>query len=155
MKNRFTQGLKPKLIKQIAMLMSICYLLGPLQPQLTLLLHEISHGLEMPNSVLSHDIQVFDYKEVHDSHKHDNTKVDHDHKLIDIVDSIFEASNENHDSEKAPKTKVELKKHTTSEVLAILPKFLEKVPKEFREFNMPLNLGHSKILDVPPQLLLA
>lgn len=155
MPNGFSQGLKPKLFKQIALLMSICYLLGPLKPLLTPLLHELSHGLEMPTSVISHETTAYNYMEVHDSHAHDNPKTDHDHKLIDLVDSIFEASNENHESDKNPTLETKLKKHITSEVMVVLIQFLEKDPKEYETFKVPLNLGHSKVPYVPPQLLFA
>ncbi len=155
MPNGTSQGLKPKLFKQIALLMSICYLLGPLQPLLTALLHELSHGLEMPTSVLSHETTASDYMEVHDAHTHDNPKADHDHKLIALVDSIFEASNENHESDKNPTLETKLKKHITSDVMVVLIQFLEKDPKEFGTLKVPLHLGHSKVPDVPPQLLFA
>ena len=153
MPNGCSQGLKPKLFKQIALLMSICYLLGPLQTLLTELLHELSHGLEMPTSVLSHETTAYDYMEVHHSHAHDNPKADHDHKFIDLVVSIFEASNKNHESDKNSTIETKLKKHITAEVMVVLIQFLEKAPKKFGTFKVPLHLGHSKVPDIPPQLL--
>ena len=93
MRKGLSKGLKPKIIKHLALLMSCCYLLGPVQHHVTTILHEIAHGLEMPSSVLSHNSAGYD-EEVHQAHKHEIVTVDHDHELIDLVDTIFEASNE-------------------------------------------------------------
>lgn len=155
MQNRISNGLKPKLVKQMAMLLSMCYLLGPLQPQLTLLLHELSHGLEMPAYVLSHETTTYDYIEVHEEHQHDNRKADHDHELIDLVNTIFEASNDRDEPDKVPTTETKVKKHTPSKVLVVFSNFLEKTPEAFFSFKTTLNLGHLKKPDVPPQLPIA
>jgi hypothetical protein len=88
---------------------------------------------------------------MHETHEHDNHEADHDHKFVDLVDTIFKASNEDHDSDKVPTTKTKIKKHTTSEVLTVLTYFLKKAPAAFFALKTVANLGHLKVPDVPPK----
>lgn len=91
------KGLKPFLIKNMALFMGICYLANPLHQQIGGLFHEISHVLQSPEAVASHPNGGHHDFEVHD---HGNQKAgvhrlastDHHHDLLDLIDAIFDAS---------------------------------------------------------------
>ncbi len=147
----FTKGLKPKLIKQMALLMSICYLVSPLQEHISMVLHEVFHGLEMPTSLLSHTTYEQSSMQVHEQHEHEYVSLEHEHPFIDLVNTVLDASNENHGSEEVPFNKVKLKKHITSDILVIPTKFKKEFAGEFFTLKMELNTGHPKELDAPPK----
>ncbi len=147
MQNGFLKGLKPKLIKQMALLMSICYLVSPLEQQITMVLHEVFHGLEMPSSALSHHT----YEHVHLQDEHENNYVKHEHPFIDLVNSVLDASNENKESDKVPFKKVKLKKHITSDILLLQERSKKIFASEFYMPKMEINTGHPKELDAPPK----
>lgn len=151
MQTGFIKGLKPKFIKQMALLMSICYLMTPLQNQITSVLHELSHGLEMPNSVLSHKANEHSFIEIHNPHEHKTQNSSHEHPLIDLVDLVFDSSKENHKSDKKSLSKVELKKHITFDEVILPIKFQNKTNKLFFAYDTALLVGFSEELDAPPK----
>lgn len=154
----FTQDLKPQFIKQMALLMSICYLLNPLQNQINMVLHEISHGLELPNSVLSHKAHLTETTyDNHVIHAHDNSYFEHEHEhpLVDFVNSIFEASNKENNSDNSQLVEVKWDKHITAYKFKLPIHYKIKVSKRFYSFEKQLKTRHSKRLKEPPQNLLS
>ncbi len=151
----YLKGFKPNLIKQIVLLVGICYLINPLQNQITSVLHSISHGIEMPQTLLSHDENNDQLNNLHKHHNHDNSKSEHDHQFIDLVDSVFEASNEEGNSEEIPVNKVKVKKHITSVSINLPLKYDFKVSKEYFTFVSRLKEGYPKKLEFPPNHFLS
>ena len=151
MQTGFIKGLKPKFIKQMALLMSICYLMTPLQNQITSVLHELSHSLEMPNSVLSHKSNEHSFIKIHEPHEHETQNSSHEHPLIDLVDFVFDSSKENHKSDKKSLSKEELKKHITLNKVILPIKFKNNSNKLFFVHEAELRVGFSEELDAPPK----
>jgi len=124
--------------------------MGLLQHQVVDVLHSISHSFEMPSSLLSHNNDSYTIIKPHHNHHHDNRLKKHDHKLIDLVGSIIETSNQNHNSEDLPLQKLKVKK--------LLVLFNYKLPKKFTKksafiFDEPIAIlqqGHSKRIEDPP-----
>ena len=93
MQNGFKKGLKPSIIKYLAILMGIFYLLNPLHQQINTVFHKISHGLDMPNFVVQHQTASADHQ-MHVNHQHITEKRLHKHVLLDFMNSFFYTSNE-------------------------------------------------------------
>lgn len=83
--------MKVRSVKFLATLMSICYLANPLHRQINGLLHGLSHSLEIPHYVMSHDYDT-SVDSLSENHAHDTNHLDHSHHFIDILDLLFEAS---------------------------------------------------------------
>lgn len=151
MNKGFLKGLKPKFIKQMAILMSICYLMTPLQHQITTVLHELAHGFEMPDSILSHNSQSHNFIEIHDQHEHKNYIIEHEHPILNLVDLVLDASKESHNSDELPESKVELKKHITTSAVKLPLKFKKVQSKTYFFYLGQLQIGFPKKLDAPPK----
>ena len=92
------KGLKPIFITQVALLMGICYLINPLQQQIKTVFHSVSHVIETPNYVMSHQSSS-DYLESHGHYEHPADVRHHDHSLVAFIDAIFEAVKDKEHSE--------------------------------------------------------
>ncbi len=111
MKAKFIQGLKPLIFKHIALAVSLCYMLAPLQNELLRGLHTISHHLEMPSTILAHQSTGNSTQSVHTQHNHEIDHSGHDHSFIDLIDTVFEASGADQNSDKTELKISSLKKH--------------------------------------------
>ena len=151
MKTGFTKGLKPLFIKKMALLMSICYLMNPLQQQINTVLHELSHGLELPNYVMTHEIDSKDAFETHVDDSHYDNAFTHKHTLVDFINTIFQASNDNNNSNDSQHTEITWDKHITSNRLELPPKFELLIAKNFSAPKQLLQEGQFKKLGRPPQ----
>lgn len=151
MKNGLIKGLKPQFIKHLALLMSLCYLLNPLQNQINTILHGISHGLEAPSSLLSHKVGSKTSSEVHENHSHDDRNIEHEHPIVDLIDSIFEASNQNDDSDHSQLIEIKWDKHINTFHFTSIIKFEIKIVKGYFPLTEKLKKGYSKRLEEPPQ----
>ena len=91
----------------MALLIGICYLAHPLHRQIRTVFHEVSHFLEAPGTVLSHPPHEHSHNHehsqdhghsqdhvVHKVHQHGVPEADHDHRLLDLVASLFDTENE-------------------------------------------------------------
>jgi hypothetical protein len=103
-------GFKPFIIKIAAIAMSICYVFGPSHHQVNQFLHSVIHQLEMPDMVISHN-QADNLKH-HIGHDFSHVKEDsHDHKILNIIDNVLEASNTENDSKNSEIASVKIDKH--------------------------------------------
>lgn len=146
------KGFKPFLIKHLALFISICYLANPLQSQVSILFHEISHLLEAPNVVVGHST-VSDHG--HDTHQYqEHTFVDdnHEHMLIDFLNAIFNASNDGEGSpENSILTNIKIDKHITSDEYLVKKTYLIEKDVDFISAENDVTKGHPRVLKEPPQ----
>ena len=145
----FLKGLKPLLIQRIAMFMAICYLLNPLHQQITLVLHEISHSLEIPDYVMSHNTNSHHEYETHD---YSMDEIEHDHNLIDLLASVLEASNDKDDSENSNVVKVKIDKHISKFQIDLQNHFSDKSQHSFSIIQENMKPGYLGKMEKPPQL---
>jgi len=141
---------RPELIKYIALVIALCYVLNPLHQQIGTAFHVVSHALEMPDTVLGHD-SFSDNENTHYDHEHVTEASNHEHKLIKIIDSIFEASNTNESSKDTLLADFKFDKHITTDYWGqsvILP---VRHSQNFKSIENSLKLGHSTILEEPPR----
>lgn len=134
--------------------MSICYLINPLQVQVYTILHEISHGIELPSYVMTHETNSKGIIETHMDHSHDMEAIDHEHNLIDFVNTIFQESNESNDSNDSQLTDTKWDKHITSYGLKLPPYFEIRIADNFYMSKQFLQQGQFKRLGRPPQNLI-
>ena len=92
--------------------MGICYLVNPLHQQINSVFHNVSHALEIPDYIMSHDSNY-----EHESYGHTDYQIgnlNHDHEIVDFIDSVFDASDEDGGSEDSMLTEIKIDKHITT-----------------------------------------
>lgn len=150
MQKGFLKGLKPLIVQRLALLIGICYLMNPLHQQIKSVFHEVSHALETPDYIMSHNASTLDYE----SHSHNDYQIDtlrHEHQLIDFIDALFAASEENDGSEDSVLTQIKIDKHIATYQFHLQKDFDFRL---LQKFWMPLEkseAGYLQRLKEPPQ----
>lgn len=148
----FLKDFRPILIKGMAVLMGVCYLVAPLHQQIGTVLHSVSHFFEMPGHVMSHDSFL-----AHDSFKehphiaHEKRANDHDHGVLDFLDSIFEASNDEDDSQDGLTPQIKIDKHFVVTKHLVEKPFVLNRSNLFNEIVCKYSDGYSSELYNPPR----
>ena len=86
-----THKIKHTLLKVIAVLITLCYIMEPAQKELRYVFHFISHNLQAPSYVLQHDTSI-SYK---DLAKSKNSLTNHEHEILDFIDKMVNSSSGN------------------------------------------------------------
>lgn len=112
MNNARQKGLKPFVIRVLAVAMSLYYLLAPMHNELSKVLHIVAHQLEMPDNLLEHsNSKYFNYLS-HDSHEIIMvSKEPHHHPFLDLINTIVEATNMDNDAEHSNLPSYKIDKH--------------------------------------------
>jgi hypothetical protein len=131
------------IVKFSAVVISLIYILIPLHNELKSALHGMSHYLEMPDVVLSHNQnENLNYKT--------STNSFHGHKIIDLLDYLAEATNNNEDSNKANLVDNKIDKHFYSSKYKVLKLGFTKSTLVFDNYIEKLKEGfYEKIIDPP------
>ena len=137
----------------MALLMGICYLANPMHEQIGSVFHEISHVFQYPENVIAHDQQNHVKHLKHQDGHHHLATSDHQHILIDLINSVFDASDEQNPDGDTALVLVKCDKHISSQYI-ILPK---KFPL-FTTYNVfwmeqKAKKGFSNLPKEPPQKL--
>ena len=150
----FIKGLKPLFLQRLALVIGICYLMNPLQPQIKSIFHTISHAIEMPNSVIGHDSNS-ENDEIHGHFEHEIADLQHDHTLIDLLDTVLTASNETKDADDSIPIEIKIDKHITTckYQLFDIPAVVES--NKFWSPKEELKRGHLKNQEEPPRCSLS
>jgi len=151
MRTKYSKGLKPRFIKQMAMFMGICYMMNLLQYQISPILHSISHVLEIPDNMISHHSMSSSEYEIHDQGEHGAMQISHEHGIIDLLDSILESSKEEHSSDETIFSELKFDKHLSDEKYIKGRSFETKKIKLFLQRPQKLKRGHLQIFQEPPQ----
>lgn len=151
MQKGFIKGLKPLFIKRLALFMGICYLLNPLQNQISFIFHEVSHALEIPDYIISHGQNSSYEQQVHGHSDSHIEGIDHDHGIIDLIASFLAASNEHDGSEDSMLPKIKFDKHFTTYQFQ-LQKYIESIATQKNwTFSKNTEVVYLKRLEEPPQ----
>lgn len=147
------KSLKSKLLKHVAMFMGICYLLNLLQYQINPALHALAHIFESANNLSSHQQT---YNDDHDEHGHDEhilLEFDHEHTLIDFVDSLFGTNDHEDDTEESILVESKVDKHVNLKTYRkkVLTTFLNKQP--FFAYTTKAEKGHPLKAKEPPRAI--
>ncbi|NAS13239.1 hypothetical protein [Poritiphilus flavus] len=84
--------MKPRFAGILALCMAFYYLISPLHQQIGGIVHQISHGLEAPHTVIVHDM---DQKEHAYQMHRVGQAADHEHAFIDFFQTLLEGSDWN------------------------------------------------------------
>lgn len=140
------------LVKRIALLMSICYLINPLHVPLNVILHELVSSLESANKVIGHQavlegLETIDFT----SHDHEMMEIKSGHNLIDFVNKIFENSDNNKNSDESVPDRLKIDKHLTTSIQLITHKINITLSLIRSMVDLNLSNGHPMQLIEPPQ----
>ncbi|MEP3209522.1 MAG: hypothetical protein ABJN95_10055 [Maribacter sp.] len=153
MQKGFLKGLKPLIVQRLALLIGICYLMNPLHQQINSVFHEVSHALETPDYIMSHKSATL----AHESHSHNDYQIDtlqHEHLLIDFIDSLFAASDENDGSDDSVLTQIKIDKHITTYQYHLQKEFNFRLLQKFWMALEKSETGYLSRLKEPPQYYL-
>ncbi len=147
------QDVRPFLIKGVAVLMGICYLLAPMHRQMGIVLHSVSHFLEMPGHVMSHAaVSNHDSFTKHQHEAHEKLVNVHKHQVIDFLDSIFKASNHEGESQDALTTQIKIDKHFIISKYTIAERCVLKLRNGFSKVACEYREGYYRQLYNPPRI---
>ena len=142
--------IKHTLLKAMAVLITLCYIVEPAQKELRYVFHFISHNLQAPSYVLQHETDI-NYK---DLAKSQNSLTDHEHEILDFIDKILDSSSKNDDHQGTSNTEnFTVKKiivHYEYDIVMNNFKNDSKVDN-FKTIKFPKNREHSLRLYRPPQ----
>lgn len=135
------------IVKFLAVSISLIYVLMPLHNELKGMLHSVSHYLEMPNSVLSHnqdDNLNYKYKKTATSF--------HQHKIIDFLDLIDSSTTtENSDVPNLVDNKID--KHFFSSTYRVLKQVLATSPPVLCDYTKKIKNGFHRKIIYPPETI--
>ena len=131
------------IVKITAVVISLLYVLMPLHNEFKSVLHSMSHYLEMPDVVLSHNQnENLNYKS--------STNSFHGHKIIDLLDYLSDDTNNKEDSNKANLVDNKIDKHFYPSKYN-LPNLVNRKPtQEIHNYTEKIKKGFfRKIIDPP------
>ncbi|MCK0145835.1 hypothetical protein MWU78_09285 [Arenibacter sp. F26102] len=132
------KGLKPWLFRSLAVFIGICYLMAPMQQELTELMHFLSHSLDQGTGHHSFTSNTQDfYGHTHEdkakvgastylteslehtesndiaphAHPHQHNAEPHSHEIIDFISMAFSASTPTHQDNDNIEVPVDMDKH--------------------------------------------
>ncbi len=151
MRKVYVKGLEPLLLKQVALLIGICYLIYPLHQQVRTALHTISHCLEIPGYIIPHDTIVGPEGFSHVHNKHEINSMYHNHYVLDLIDGIFKNINKKSESSETFLSKTKLDKYLFISRFELY-KFVEpKIPHGFSIVQKKSLKGFFNKLKEPPK----
>lgn len=147
------KGLKPYLIKYMALFVGLLYLTNPIHRQIHTVFHEISHLLEAPETLLSHHSHTIEHNQGnHKDGEHILAGADHQHILLDLMDSLLDTSDKQNPADDTTLTLIKCDKHIGSQDYT-LPKIIPFNTSQNRLMvEQKIRLGHFYIVKEPPQL---
>ena len=155
MRREFLKGLKQILIKRLALLIGICYLLHPLNDQLNHVLHAISHGIEMPDNIIEHKSIVVPDDHLHDQHLHEALSENHEHVVLTTIALLFGTSDDHEGSNENIPGQLKIDKHIASSSYQRLPYFFLQVEHVFLNPFKRTREGHKRTKENPPRNFLS
>ena len=130
----------------VALLMCVLYLGGPLKDPIGYGLHQISHTLEQPASVLGHQVN-----DNHSSWEHQLADSKHEHVLVDAVNAFFEALDQHDQQQEIPPSMSFLDKHFPSDSKIDFGSLSDKI--EYPDL-LRKNLSEGiHLIEIPPPLV--
>ncbi len=138
--------------KRLALLMGICYLINPLQRPLNFILHEAVTIFESPNGVLGHEVASAAKGSIERHEQgHRTMEIRQAHNFVDLVSSLFEASEENEPpGDPYPET-LKIDKHLTTLVVSVENNISLIRSYDHNGHENKVRNGHLQKLKKPPR----
>ena len=106
-------SIKDNFFRVTAVIITLCYVLGPAQLQVKSILHTISHNLVPPSYVLQHnEVDNKNYKNELSSVS--SSSLNHSHEVIDFIDMIFDGQSDKNHRGESTTIDIKINKHITS-----------------------------------------
>jgi len=153
MRDGLIQGLKPLLIKRLALLMGICYLINPLHEEINIIAHAISHTLTTPSYVMTHNSNQYHETASHGHQDYHMDYVNQNHLLADIIDYVFEVLDDSNEPDDTLLTKTKIDKHIRTYAFHTIKSFEPNVEQKCWVSEEKLESGYLRFLKKPPQFL--
>jgi len=148
MQKIYTKSLKSRLIKHVAMFMGICYMLNLFQHQINPALHGLAHIFESANNLISHQQTSNGIYEDHGHTEHVLYQIDHEHEIIDFVDSLLEHED---DTEETILVESKVDKHINETTYKKKGFFEFRILQTFSTYTKKLENGHPLKAKEPPR----
>lgn len=136
----------------MALLMGICYLANPLHQQIRTVFHEISHLVESPETLPTHHSHTNDHNQgAHEHSEHHMVASDHRHTLLDLMDSLFDVSDEQNTEDDTVLTHIQWDKHISSPKY-MLPQIIPIITSQDNlAVEQKVRIGYLALPDEPPR----
>lgn len=151
MQQGITKGLKTLSLKWVALLIGVCYLTNPLHQQINTVLHTLSHSLEIPDYIISHDSVVGLEYTNHGHNEHVIDKTQHDHAVLDFINIVFKTSKEKDGSDETLLSETKLDKHICTYQFQLMNCVEIKIPQSFFSTKNKSLKGYFKNPEEPPK----
>ena len=150
-------SIKTNFYRLMAVIITLCYVLGPAQLPIKTILHTISHNLEIPSYVLQHnnldnsnyvkDLSLGEHKDV--------KQLNHKHQVIDLLDLVFNQETNKNKNQRGEPTQLDtkIKKHITSKAYTLVFHNNQQIDQPiFWKIDVCPKIGYLDQLYRPPQV---
>lgn len=154
MEKKSQKGFKPLILRTIAILIGICYLVHPLHQQISNVLHSVSHTMALSQPILSHDYQSTGIDETHGQDGHEIASVDHHHDFLDFVGELFDTSDTSDEYPgKTQKRDTKMSKHVLARFELVLPQDVLQKNRISVQLEQELLNGYESEFYPPPKTI--
>ncbi len=145
-------SIKSTVTRNMAFVISLCYVLGPIQLKLGDFFHLISHELRAPKNILQHSFEAHPTQESDEATaKYDETVV-HRHEILEILAIVFNGEISKDPVNKSDQLKLKVDKHFCSVRYTIPQKFSSISPYIFSKKALKIQRGYPDIPLKPPAI---
>jgi len=144
-------SIKSRVIAFMALVISLCYVLGPIPLKLGDVFHVISHELEAPKNILQHNFDVHNTPQEKDKEaiKYDKT-IAHQHEILEILDTVFNGETSKDPVNKSNYLELKIDKHFFSARYTIPQKYSSRSPYIFTKKTLKVQRGYPDMPLKPP-----
>lgn len=134
------------------MLISMCYILGPLHNEVGKILHTILHQIEIPENIISHSDDAFTHNEYSKDHilYYEN---EHNHTFLDFLNRVLKTSDNENNTDNSVIVNFKIDKHIRNkEKLENRIVFISTLRNKIFKFqNKSIQKGFLYTILQPPQ----
>jgi len=139
----------------MVLIISVCYILGPIRQEISSVLHVVLHTIEMPDQVLSHNVSGESQEITHSTHDHKALDEDHEHKTLSFIEEVINSMTDDPFSSEVPLEKFTHHKHINDDILEYeITNNLWVLKKDSHsQVNQKIKEGYLNILKEPPRFM--
>ncbi|WP_299102888.1 hypothetical protein [uncultured Winogradskyella sp.] len=147
-------SIKNNLFRVTAVVITLCYILGPAELPISKILHNLSHHLQAPSYVLQHDFEGnhIAVNKLHIVENKNSFSSNHQHNVIDFIDEVLNnSSNEDKNHQGESILDLKINKHITSnKYILVFQNNNEKEPSIYQNKSMIFKSRYLDQLYKPP-----
>ncbi len=137
------------IVKWLAILMSVVYLLTPLQNEVVEVMYFVAHNFSKPNFILSHDYET---NLQNSSSTSDLVIRYHEHKFVDVVNEMLGDETSDNDTKLPSLEDIKIDKHFCVSKYDLLKKHLFKKMASSYVYKEKLKSNFCKKEKIPPKV---